>query len=72
MFKFLRRLLNIRIVRYGLVGGIGIPINLLALAGFLYLLGDALYHLALSCSFEVSTTNGFCKAEPVPSLGTLN
>ena len=43
MVKFLQRILNIRIVRYAFVGGIGIPVNLLALAGFLYLMGNALY-----------------------------
>jgi glycosyltransferase involved in cell wall biosynthesis/putative flippase GtrA len=59
MFKYLEKILHMRIVRYALVGGIGIPINLLALAGFLYLMGDALYPLALACSFEVSTTVNF-------------
>jgi glycosyltransferase involved in cell wall biosynthesis/putative flippase GtrA len=41
------------------VGGIGIPINLAALAVFLHVMGDGLYPLALACSFEVSTTINF-------------
>src|ERR671935_2727822 len=48
-----------RIVRYALVGGLGIPVNLLALALFLHLLGDRLYPLASACAFEVSTTVNF-------------
>ena len=59
MFKYLRRLFHLHIVRYALVGGIGIPINLAALAVFLRLMGDGLYPLALACSFEVSTTINF-------------
>jgi putative flippase GtrA len=51
--------LRVRIVRYGLVGGIGIPVNLLALAVFLHLMGDRLYPLASACAFEVSTTVNF-------------
>lgn len=46
-------------MRYALVGGIGIPVNLLALALFLHLMGDAWYPLALAFSFEVSTTTNF-------------
>ena len=53
------RLLRVRIVRYGLVGGIGIPVNLLALALFLHLMSDRLYPLASACAFEVSTTVNF-------------
>src|SRR5438094_296669 len=52
-------LLRRRIVRYALVGGIGIPVNLLALALFLHLMGDRLYPLASACAFEVSTTVNF-------------
>ena len=48
-----------RIVRYALVGGIGIPVNLLALALFLHLVGERLYPLASACAFEVSTTVNF-------------
>jgi len=55
----LKRLFRLRIVRYALVGGIGIPINLAALAVFLHVMGDRLYPLALACSFEVSTTVNF-------------
>lgn len=39
MISLVKRLLNIRIIRYGLVGGIGIPIQLLALFVFKHLLG---------------------------------
>ncbi len=46
-------------MRYALVGGIGIPVNLLALALFLHLMGDAWYPLALALSFEISTTANF-------------
>lgn len=46
-------------MRYALVGGVGIPVNLLALAVFLHLMGDRLYPLALACSFEISTTVNF-------------
>ncbi len=59
MITSIRRLLGIRIVRYALVGGIGIPVNDLALALFLHLMGNALYPLALACSFEISTTVNF-------------
>jgi len=48
-----------RIVRYGFIGGICIPVHLLSLAGFLYLFGDKLYLVALLCTFEVSTTINF-------------
>ncbi len=46
-------------MRYALVGGIGIPVNDLALALFLHLMGNNLYPLALACSFEISTTVNF-------------
>jgi putative flippase GtrA len=52
-------LLRRRIVRYALVGGIGIPVNLLALALVLHLVGDRLYPLASACAFEVSTSVNF-------------
>jgi putative flippase GtrA len=52
-------LLRRRIVRYALVGGIGIPINLLALAVFKHLFTERLYVLAVVASFEVSTTINF-------------
>jgi len=39
MISSIKRLLNIRIIRYGLVGGVGIPIQLLALFIFKHLLG---------------------------------
>ena len=52
-------LLRWRIVRYALVGGLGIPVNLLALALFLHLVGERLYPLASACAFEGSTTVNF-------------
>ena len=55
----IRRLLAVRIVRYALVGGVGIPVNLLALAVFLHLMGGNLYPLASACAFEISTTVNF-------------
>ncbi len=68
-----KRLLNIRVIRYGLVGGIGIPVNELALFVFTYLLSslaltfnlpfvgqtDLHYALDSACAFEVSTTVNF-------------
>ena len=56
---YAQRALRWRIVRYGLVGGLGIPVNLLALAFFLHLVGERLYPLASACAFEVSTTVNF-------------
>ena len=47
-----------RIVRYGLVGGIGIPIQDLALLLFMSLM-HGFYPLASACAFEVSTTINF-------------
>lgn len=54
----LRRILHLRIVRYGLVGALGIPVNNVALALFLPLLHGT-YWLALPCAFEVSTSVNF-------------
>ena len=48
-----------RIVRYGFIGGLCIPVHLLSLAIFLHLFGDKLYLVALVCTFEVSTTVNF-------------
>jgi len=48
-----RRLLRRRIVRYSLVGGLGIPINIVALAIFLYLMGGRLFPVASALAFEV-------------------
>ncbi len=59
MRSLAKRLLNIRIIRYGLVGGIGIPVNDLALLLFSHFMGDALYPLALACAFEVSNIVNF-------------
>ena len=56
---WIQRLLRVRIVRYALVGGIGIPINLLAYAVFLRLMGARLDLLASACAFEVSTSVNF-------------
>ena len=56
---FIQKLFHQRIIRYAFVGGIGIPINLIALAVFLHIVGDAFYPLASGCAFEVSTTINF-------------
>ncbi len=57
--RLVRYFFRFRIVRYGFIGGICIPVHLLSLAGFLYLFGDKLYVAALLCTFEVSTTINF-------------
>ncbi len=36
MLKYLQRFFGLHLVRYALVGGVGIPINLVALAVFLH------------------------------------
>lgn len=66
MVFFIKRLLQIRIVRYGLVGGIGIFVNEGALFCFMHLLGLALpatsiflYPAAWICAFEVSNIVNF-------------
>ena len=62
----IKKLLNMSLVRYALVGGIGIPVNLLALALFLNLFGyyrphpfPLVYSIAYICAFEVSTIVNF-------------
>lgn len=47
-----------RIMRFGLMGSIGIPVNNLALALFEHLVGGAFW-LDVLCAFEVSTTVTF-------------
>ena len=66
MISFIKRFFNIRIVRYGLVGGIGILINEGALFCFLHLLGLAissksvfLYPASWVCAFEISNLTNF-------------
>src|SRR6266567_798266 len=59
IFTRLRHFFQIRIVRYALVGGIGIPIHDGALFLFQHLMGDNLYPLALACAFEMSTIINF-------------
>lgn len=65
MVSFVKRLLKLRIIRYGMVGGIGIPINDLALFGFKFLFvqaisnGFLLYAVASACAFEVSNIVNF-------------
>ncbi len=54
----LQRVCAIRIVRYGLMGSLGIPVNNLTLALFAHLVGGAFW-LAVLCAFEVSTTVTF-------------
>jgi hypothetical protein len=44
MLKYLKRLFSLHLVRYTLVGGVGIPINLVALAVFLHVFLSLLYH----------------------------
>jgi putative flippase GtrA len=51
--------LQVRIVRFTIVGLIGVPIHLLALAVFLHFMTVRLYPLALVCAFEFSTTINF-------------
>ena len=58
MKSLLVRLLKVRIIRYGLVGSIGIPINDLALLLFMSLM-NGFYPLASACAFEISTTINF-------------
>ncbi|MBA2394823.1 MAG: GtrA family protein [Ktedonobacteraceae bacterium] len=58
MKSFLKRLFKMRIIRYGLVGGIGIPVNDLALLLFMSLM-HGFYPLASACAFEISTTINF-------------
>lgn len=55
----MRSLMRRRVVRYALVGGVGIPVHDLALFLFLSLFGAHLFPLASACSFEVSTTVNF-------------
>jgi glycosyltransferase involved in cell wall biosynthesis/putative flippase GtrA len=59
MVTYVQRFFGLHIIRYALVGGIGIPVNLMALAVFLHLFGDTLYPLASACAFEISTTVNF-------------
>ncbi|HVU65932.1 MAG TPA: GtrA family protein [Ktedonobacteraceae bacterium] len=66
MISLIKRLLNIRIVRYGMVGGVGILINEGALFVFEQLWGLAipqtsnfLYPLSWFCAFEISNTANF-------------
>ena len=61
MLLLLKRLLKLHIVRYALVGGIGIPVQDGALFVFLHLFGNdnRLFPLAYICAFEVSTTVNF-------------
>jgi putative flippase GtrA len=58
MKSFLKRLFKMRIIRYGLVGGVGIPVNDLALLLFMSLM-HGFYPLASACAFEISTTINF-------------
>jgi putative flippase GtrA len=55
---WLRRVCGRRIVRYGLVGGLGIPVNNLALALIEPVLGGV-YWLAAPCAFEIGTLVNF-------------
>ena len=44
MLKYLKRLFSLHLVRYALVGGVDIPINLVALVVFLHVFLSLLYH----------------------------
>lgn len=59
--KHIKKLFSIRIIRYGIVGGAGIPINLAALAIFIYIFGDQgiAGWISVIFAFEVSTTINF-------------
>jgi putative flippase GtrA len=59
--KLVQRFFALRIIRYGLVGGIGIPINLLALFVFTHIFGDTgiAGYISIFFAFEVSTTINF-------------
>lgn len=66
MKSFIQRVFRMRIVRYGLVGGVGIPVNDLALFCFMSLLTPLfppksafLYAIASACAFEVSNIVNF-------------
>ncbi len=59
VIRLIQYFFRFRIVRYGFIGGLCIPVHLLSLAVFLHLFGDKLYLLALMCTFEVSTTINF-------------
>jgi putative flippase GtrA len=59
--KYIKKLFSIRIIRYGIVGGAGIPINLIALAIFIHIFGQQgiAGWLSVVFAFEVSTTINF-------------
>lgn len=66
MKSLIERFLKIRIIRYGLVGGIGIPVNELALFCFTALFtvilsskNPYIYAIAAACAFEVSNIVNF-------------
>ena len=59
MVSLVKRLMKTHIIRYGMVGGIGIPINDGALFLFLHLMGQPLYPLANACAFILSNLINF-------------
>lgn len=59
MIDLIKRFFKIRIIRYGMVGGIGIPVNLFALFVFKHLMGDAWLPLAEAFAFIVSNIVNF-------------
>jgi len=66
MVSLVKRFLQIRIIRYGMVGGVGILVNNGALLCFMELLGIfirkqdfVLYLVASACAFEVSNIVNF-------------
>jgi putative flippase GtrA len=59
MVSLVKRILQIRIIRYGMVGGIGIPVNDLALLLFSHLMSRPLFPLAEACAFLLSNIINF-------------
>jgi putative flippase GtrA len=59
--KLVQKFFALRIIRYGIVGGIGIPINLLALFVFTHIFGSTgvAGYVSIFFAFEVSTTINF-------------
>jgi putative flippase GtrA len=61
--KYIKKFFSIRIIRYGMVGGAGIPINLIAVAIFTLIFGEqplaGWISLPIVFAFEISTTINF-------------
>lgn len=59
MIDLIKRFFKIRIIRYGMVGGIGIPIQNLALLLFTLLMGPRLFPVENACAFIISNFINF-------------